>query len=203
VIRRAIRKGVSLIEMIVAIGVFSTVLVSLAMIMNAGYEQYWTASGSLEVQKAALIGTNLLVSDLTQSNIDSVEVVDDPSDPPFDSIIFALPDDIRGDRHYSKRGVIEWHSFICYYTEDVKGVRSLIRKMAGNPTPTIEVPVPSTQAIDFTFMQAQPAPRMMLAGVDRFDVTKREDLVRVELTGIFEQRGTFSITVRNQAFPKN
>lgn len=202
------RAGASLIEIIISIGVFSTIMVSLALIMNAGYEQYWTASGSLEVQKSALYGTQLLVQELTQSNIDSVEVVDpaprpDPAVPAFDTIVFAVPDDINGDRHYSSRGIAEWHSFVCYYTQDVNGVRSLLRKQAANPNPTVEVPLPSAQGFTDAVMMGQPSPKMILTGVGNFDLERKEDLVKIELTGIFQERGTFSFTIRNQAFPRN
>lgn len=205
---RKSRLGASLIEIVVSIAVFSLVLVSLAKIMNAGYEQYWIASGSLEVQKAALTGTQLMVAELTQSNMDSVEIVDplprpDKTVPAFDDIVFALPDDLNGERHYSNRGVVEWWSFVSYYTQEVNGVRSLLRSSMASPSPTTEVPVPSVLGITSATVQASAAPRMIMTGVGNFDLEQREDLVRIELTGIFQQRGTFSITIRNQAFPKN
>lgn len=194
-------RGASLIEIIVSLAVFSLVLLSLSMIMNAGYNQYWTAAGSLEVQKAALYGTNLLVKELTQSNIDSVDVVDGP---PYDSTIFALPEDLSGNRHYTARGVLEWHSFVAYHVQDVNGQPTLVRYAAANPSPSETVPpLDAPDRPDLAAILALPGSKVILTGVGAFEVEKKEDLVRIALTGVFEQRGTFTITVRNQAFPRN
>lgn len=206
--KRRATLGVTLIELIISLGVFSIVLVSMAKIMSAGYEQYWVASGSLEVQKAALIGAQRLVKDLTQSNMTSVEITDPlprpvPSTPVFDTIVFAYPSDLTGNRHYSERGLIEWQSFVGYYTTTSGGVTSLIRNMIACPTPGVPVPIPSDQSVGIAQIMLQPSAQIILRGVGNFDLVQKEDLIQIELMGIFEQRGTFTITVKNQAFPRN
>lgn len=197
------RRGVSLVELIVATSLFGIILVSLATIMNTAYHDYWTASGSLEVQKAALYGTRLLSKDLTLSNINSVEVLNDPSVPPLDGIVFAIPSDLNGDRKYDNRGKIIWQSYIGYYVQPIAGVNTLLRNRAAVTTPSTQTPVPSVDGVTPLTIAANPNADVIMRGVDKLDFELLEDVVKVELTGIFEQRGTFSITVRNQFFPRN
>lgn len=202
------RQGLSLVEVIVSLGVFGILLVSLGLVVNAGYEQYWTASGSLEVQRAALTGTELLVKDLTQSNMDSVEISDPnqrptPSVPVFDTIMFAAAQDVNGERHYSAKGLLEWQSILGYYSTTSDGVTSLIRNQMPAPTPGTAVPVPSVQGVSLAALAARPARQVVLRGLGNFDLVQKEDLIAIELMGVFQQRGVFTITIRNQAFPRN
>ena len=202
-IKNGSKHGVSLIELIVATGLFGTVLVSLTLIMNAAYHDYWTASGSLEVQKAALTGTRLLAKDLTLSNMDTVEIFDDPTVPPLDGIVFTIPADLNGDRKYDQTGKIIWQSYIGYYVTTTDGVSSLLRNRAAVTTPAIEPPVPSVDGVTPATIGGGGHRELVMRGVDKLDFELLEDVVKVELTGIFQERGTFSITVRNQIFPRN
>lgn len=184
------------------------------MILNAGYNNYWTAAGSLEVQKAALVGNRLLGQDLVLSNMSSVEALDPnpralPTDQVFDSIIFAIPADINGNRVYTQRGQIEWNSYVAYFCQDLDGVMTLFRQQMAIPTPTVAIPLPSADpdlapvGATAASMAALASPKVVLRGVSNFDLVQESDVVSIELTGFFQQRGTFSITVRNRVFPRN
>lgn len=200
--------GLSLVELIVSLGVMSVLLVSLAMVMNAGYEEYWTASGSMEVQKAVLNGTQLLIKDITRTNMGSVEISDpnprpNPNVPVYDTMICASPEDMAGERHYSMGGNVLWQSYTGYYTTTSEGVTSLIRNRRAVATPSTTVPIPNALGVNIASLQSQLAAQVILRGVGSFDLVQKEDLIEVELMGIFEQRGVFTITLRNQGFPKN
>src|SRR5690606_35335164 len=122
-------------------------MLSLSYVMSSGYNYYWTAAGSLEVQKAALFGTRLLAKDLELSNINTVEVQDDTAVPPLDGIVFAMPSDLAGVRQYNEKGKIIWQSYVGYYVQNVKGVNSIIRNQQAVATPSILTPLPSADGV--------------------------------------------------------
>lgn len=190
--------GLSVAELIVAVSLFAIVLLSLGKVVSAGFENYWVSVGALDVQKAALFGTRRLTKELALSNIDAVETFSSPQ-----GVVFASPHDSDGNTKYDSKGRILWQSHVGYYIKKVSGVSALCRNQVPANTLSNAPALPSAEGHSTGFLSARSGESVVASGVTDLKAVVEEDIVHLTVTGVFEQRGVFSIEIQNQIAPRN
>ena len=208
--------GVSLIELVISVGLFSIILLSLGKVVNASYNQYWESVGSLDVQKAVLYGTRLLIEDLTYTNSGAVETSQaqvqvqglgqqgQGQNVSMSRVVFPTPDDLNGNPSFSSRGQLLWQSYTGYYVAPIGNTQALFRSRSAIPIPGLIVPIPSENGVTPDTMASIPGAKLILSDISEFDLSREgADIIKIRMSGYFQQRGLFTIVVENQVLPRN
>lgn len=193
---RSAKRGVTLVEIILSLGLLSLILGTVGKITATGYDYYWRSLGSLDVQRAALTANRRLTEELSLSSIHTVIV--EPG-----AIAFATPLDSNGKIQYTESGNLQWTSHVCYYLDTVQGASVIIRKRTDMSTPGVNPIRPTSEGHSISWFQGQSGGEVVARDVVVFDFELQADVVDITVTGSKESRGDFEMTVRNSAFPRN
>lgn len=189
-------RGASLVEMILSMSILVLLMAITSRIMIFGYDYYWTAIGSLDVQKAALLANRRLSADLALSNIKTVSI-------DTNGIVFASPLDANGVPRYTSDGNVIWQSHVCYYLETTPTESRLIRKETPVGTPGPNPPLPLAEGHSVASFASRPNPQLVATGIVDLTATIDVDVVNLAITGSTNSRGVFEMTLRNRAFTRN
>lgn len=138
-IRTANRRGMSLLELLVSIGIMSVIMLGAFQVFIEGLRLFRTNQAATDAQGAALRTLGALTAEMVNAKDDLIAIHDSP-----EGVVFASSIDANGKAKFDENtGKIYWQRLICYYyvpnaTEPGKG--KLIRKEmtipagAGNAT---------------------------------------------------------------------
>ncbi|MBI3927886.1 MAG: hypothetical protein HY319_20260 [Armatimonadetes bacterium] len=172
------RRGVTLLELLIASGLVLLVALSVLALFEAGVRYVRESEARLDIQRDALVAMALVTQELSESN--PVAFRTDP-DPP--GVVFGSPRNLEGTLIVDSSGKLIWQKFICYYLEDSGAERRLIRKERMlDPTVRVSFPPAPGAGLSTADFLVLPIPaRTIAGGIESFAVTPSTQ-VDIELT---------------------
>lgn len=117
------RRGASLLELLISVGLMGIVMTCIYALMVAGVRYLNATNTSLEMQQQSLLGMIWLSHDLGESNHRTIATFPVPG-----GILMGSPRDDANNSWIDVSGAVRWPKFICYYLADVQGVQCMLRK---------------------------------------------------------------------------
>lgn len=203
------RRGFSLIESMIVMGVMIVILVAAQIFASSGVHFYRNSVQALEVQQATLVALTNMAHELEGSHLDPIIV-----SPAQDSVIFPSPAKLDGSYENSDEGVILWHSIVGYSLRTLPdGLRVIERKAEAHP-PVDYPPDPMNiggTAHDFAHFAGVSASGVMARYVatpdaddpNPFIIEKKTDKLVLTLKVEFSQTTKDSMKVTTEVFPRN
>ncbi|MGE0493784.1 MAG: PilW family protein [Vulcanimicrobiota bacterium] len=125
------RRGISLLEVMVASFVMSIVVYGAYQIFREGAQYFRTNQRAVDAQNSALIFLNKMTLEAVSAREDLIESYA----APYPGLVFASPVGQDGKIHYGADSRIIWKRFICYYYDATE--RKVYRKEEAVPGSTL------------------------------------------------------------------
>ncbi|MCA9777822.1 MAG: prepilin-type N-terminal cleavage/methylation domain-containing protein [Candidatus Eremiobacteraeota bacterium] len=197
------RRGTTLIELLLVMGIASVIMVSVGYLIRTGVDYYFYSTTQLEVQRSSLLSLNILTQELTGSTYESVYTDNNLPNPGF---VFAISETPDGGVQRSPSGNLEWTKMVAYYIDEIDGTKMLIRKKSDLATPHTSNP-PDTVGLgyDIAFFRSLADPgRIMARHISKVETEELTDALRITMTAeINEGRNWLEMDVSTSIVPRN
>lgn len=130
------RRGVTLTEVIVSIGIFSILMVALNALFHHSIQYIRRTESMVAMQSDALFAITRINSEAINSNRDAFAF----SNGPLKGVVFASPLNASGTPVMDSAGRVQWQRIVVYYLDTLDGVPVMVRKDRPLATPDSEVP---------------------------------------------------------------
>ncbi|MEW6277252.1 MAG: hypothetical protein AB1758_01430 [Candidatus Eremiobacterota bacterium] len=190
--------GSSLIEMLLCCALMGLLMVCIQRMMAAAVRYYQNSNATTEIQQNTLVGMAALSTEMVEGNRGSFRV---DSNPPLTGLIFGSPRGADGKVRYEGTKLL-WQKLVCYYVEEVNGVKCLVRRE--QPSGPTTFPPLISNAEDCESFQAQPGlPRKIVArNISRLDSTQSFP-IPITIEGEITVSYTFKVEVTTKISMKN
>lgn len=186
------KKGVSLIELLIATALMGLVMTMILELMYYGNRYVRVQDTKLQVQTECLKAMHTMSRELVEA--DSLAYNTSP-----DGIVFCSPRSDTGNIVFDVFGHMMWYKFVAFLKEDVNGTPCIVRRMRMLPVPATEPQPPPTVASMIGSGQFETVAR----NVTKFEVDNNKPtklLCRVEV----KQYGrTFGAEIQTSVFMRN
>lgn len=199
--------GTTLVELLVVLALFSIVLYCSFLLLDRGITMYRESADALEVRQQGLIGMSRLSAELRDTVNSSIHVDDA-------GLVFTSAKNSENIREFNTvSGNPKWQKFVCYFLGPVEeDGRKLLRAEeyfpsvdSFAPDPTGGVPggtdtprTPEFYAADTTYQR-----RIIARRVEKLELEKTPELVKISLTLTLSGRYKHSVTVTTESRPIN
>lgn len=206
-IARKSAAGTTLVELLVVLALFSIVLYCSFLLLDRGITMYRESADALEVRQQGLIGMSRLSAELRDTVNSSIHVDDA-------GLVFTSAKNSENIREFNTvSGNPKWQKFVCYFLGPVEeDGRKLLRAEeyfpsvdSFAPDPTGGVPggtdtprTPEFYAADTTYQR-----RIIARRVEKLELEKTPELVKISLTLTLSGRYKHSVTVTTESRPIN
>lgn len=181
-------KGISLIELILVIIIFSSFMLGVYTVMDAGMKAWNMGSNRTDIQNAAMILVKRMVREISVASSYSVTV----DEAHGDYIAFETPVK-NGTYAYNKNtgGTPWWQGYIMYYSYPLNSPDKIRKLYRIYDSHSVErgVPIP----VYITFPDSMFAPsasydenKLLLENVETFEITREGNIVNIKLVLIKE-----------------
>lgn len=197
------RRGATLIEMLLVMGIASVIMVSVGYLIRTGVDYYFYSTTQLEVQRNSLLSLNILTQELTGSTYESVYTDNNLPNPGF---VFAVSETPGGGVQRAPDGNLEWTRMKAYYVDEIDGTKMLLRKTVDLATPYSSNP-PDTVGLgyDIAYFRGLSDPgRIMARHISKVETEELTDALRITMTSeINEGRNWLEMDVSTTIVPRN
>lgn len=202
------RKGTTFVELMVVLTLFSALLYCSFLLLDRGITMYRESADALEVRQFALLGISRLSSELRDTVNSSIHVDDT-------GLVFTSARNTANLREYNTvSGNPKWQKYICYFLGPLEtgDTRKLLRTEEHFPSvdtfapdPSGGVPggtdtprTPEFYAADSTYQR-----RIVARRVEKIELEKTPELVKIALTLTLSGRYKHSVTISTETRPTN
>jgi prepilin-type N-terminal cleavage/methylation domain-containing protein len=197
------RRGATLLEMIIVLGISAIIMVSAGHLIRTGVDYYFYSTTQLDVQRSSLLSMSILTQELTGSTREGLYTDNNPPHPGF---VFAISRDADGGPRRGAGGNLLWTTMVAYYIDDVDGTTMLMRKDFDLAAPgQLNPPDALALGYDIAFFRAQNDPgRIMARHISNIETTELTDSLNILMTSeIKEGRNWLEMDVSTTIVPRN
>ncbi len=197
------RRGATLIEMLLVMGIASVIMVSVGYLIRSGVDYYFYSTTQLDVQRNSLLSLNILTQELTGSTYESVFTDNNPPNPGF---VFAISAKADGTPQRGPSGNLEWTKMVAYYIDEIDGTSMLMRKETPLTAPfSSNPPDPVVLGLDIPFFMGLSDPgRIMARHISKVETVEKTDALQITMTSEIDQgRNWLEMDVSTTIVPRN
>lgn len=198
-------RGATLAEAIVSLALTSMLLVSLANFMNVGTRYFLHSTLLTELQQSCVIASNLLVSELLETNRDTVK-----TDPDHTCVVFGSPRNSMNEVDLAPGSdiTIKWFSLVGFYIQEGVDGPSLFRRQRPidlvhtPPESSINPPVALVGWVTPSYWGALSTQAKLIANRVYYVEATSQTTVRVRL-GVRSRDHLFEVRMETGLKPRN